>query len=427
MFGNTSAAATTPKLSALQVQTMGYGVALQIIYGTNAVAPTLGWTHDFVKAAHESGGKGIGGKGGETYTYTASVMLFLGWGAVRGFGKAWRNKDEYADLTKAKFSHWTTGTATQAVWSHLTTPDHADQALAYRNLAYVAASTYDLGDGATLGDHKIEVYGKCLSAVDTDHNYLDCHIQDVIADFIANPLYGAIDSASASIALETTQMHNYCRARGLLISPLLTSQKAAHEYLTEWATVANAGIVWSEGVLKFIPYADEAFSNAFGSYTPDTTIRFSFDDDNLQNPLLPQTKNPADCANKVTIECRNRAKKYDKFIVNADDQAAIESYGLRPASTLTLDCVCLPAVAKQVAYTELQKGLYLDTEFTLDIQCGTSESQLFDRLEPLDFVTVSDSALALDNLRCRVTAIKDNPDGRLTLTVTNAPEGVYCG
>jgi hypothetical protein len=426
MFGGNSAASTTPKLSAVQVQTMGYGVALQIIYGTNQVSPTLGWTNDFVKTEHKSGGKGIGGKGSVTYTYTASVMLFLGWGEVRGFGKVWRNKDKYDDLTKAGFGTWARGTATQAVWNFLST-NHPDEALAYRNMAYVAASKYNLGDGATLGDHKIEVYGRCLSATDTDQNHIDCHIQDVVSDFIANPLYGSIDSNTASITLDTAQMHNYCRARGLLISPILTSQKAAHEYLTEWATVANAGIVWSEGKLKFIPYADEAFSNSFGSYTPDTEIRFSFDDDSIKEPLLPHYKNPADCFNKVTIECRNRAKNYEKFVIEVDDQASIENDGLRPASTVTLDCLCLPAVAQIVAYTQLQQGLYLDTEFTIEVQCGAVESLCFDLLEPLDFIELTGSDLGINELRCRVTATKDEQDGRLTITATNAPEGVYCG
>ena len=414
MGGSNSAQAQ--KLSAIQIQTMGYGAPIQLCYGSNRVSPTLGYSTDFT-ATYKESGKG-GGSG--SYTYTATIMLFMGEGTLGGYGKVWKDKDIYDTTTLAGFSHSTTGTASQALWGDLL-PAHQDQALTYAGTAYLSAKDYDLGQGASLGNHSVEVRGHALSSTATDVNYTDAYIRDIISDFLTNPHYGAISASTATLPLALSRLHTYTQAAGLLISPLISSQKPAHEYLSEWATVANCGIVWSEGTLKFIPYDDENLSGNGVSYQADTVIRYHFDDDNLSTPLKPTRKKHIDCYNKLSIECLNRANAYNKHTVEAKDQAEIEQYGLRQAQTLSLESVCLPDVAQKIAYNLLSRGLYIRNEYQLHTCCDA------DFLEPLDFVTVTDANLGLHATRCRIIALEDEQDGNLIITVEEAPEGVYHG
>lgn len=421
--GNNSAGAEQPAISALSIQTAGFGVAMQICWGTNRVSPTLGYTSDFVATAHQSSGGGKlngGGGGSTTYTYSSTIMMFVCEGEIRNFGKVWKDKDIYADIAAAGFTFAKTGTYPQASWGFLDT-NHPTEALAYNGTALVAASGYALSGSATLGNHSIEVAGRCLSATPTDQNHTDAYIRDVISDFLTNPHFGAIDARTAVLTLDTDRMHDYCRASGFLISPVLSSQKPAHEYLTEWAAVANAGIVWSEGKLKFIPYADESFTGNGTTFTADNTIRYAFDDDNIAEPIKPTRKKPIDCFNKFTVECLDRANDYNKFTTEAKDQASIEQFGLRPSSALVLDSICLPGIAIQIAHIQLVRGLYIRNEYIIQTWCDA------DLLEPLDFITLTDAGLGLNAARCRITAIEDDQEGKLTITAEEAPEGVYNG
>lgn len=423
--GNNSAGAEQPAISALSIQTAGFGVAMQICWGTNRVSPTLGYTSDFVATAHQSSGGGKlngGGGGSTTYTYSSTIMMFVCEGEIRNFGKVWKDKDVYADIAAAGFTFAKTGTYPQASWGFLDT-NHPTEALAYNGTALVAASGYALSGSATLGNHSIEVAGRYLSATPTDQDYTDAHIKNVIIDFLTNPHFGAIDARTAVLTLDTDRMHDYCRASGFLISPLLSSQKPAHEYLSEWATVANAAIVWSEGQLKFIPYADESFTGNGVTFTADNTIRYAFDDDNIAEPIKPKRKKSVDAFNSVPFECLDRANDYNKFADSVKDQASIEQPGggLRPAGTMVLDCICLPGIAMQVAHIQLVRGLYIRNEYIIQTWCDA------DLLEPLDFITLTDAGLGLNAARCRITAIEDDQEGKLTITCEEAPEGVYNG
>jgi hypothetical protein len=343
-------------------------------------------------------------------------------GAVSGrrAGRLWRDKKKFADINKAGFSFSTSGIYPQSPWGYLTS-NFAGQDLAYNGIFLVAASNYALSDSATLGTHSFEYFGRCLSETSADQNYLDAHIKDVIADFLTNAHYGAISSATSAIPLQTAAMHDYCVARGLLISPVIDQQQEAQVYLTEWARVANAGIVWSDGHLKFVPYADLDFSGSFGSYTADTTIRATLDDDNQSTPVVPTRKKPADCFNEFTVEVLSRGFDYNVHPCPASDQSSIENDGLRPnTETLTLNSVCLPRVGMIVARTELNKGLYIRNSYTAQTSLD------YDFLEPMDYVYLTDAGLGLDSLRCRVTQIDDTNDG-LTIIMDECPWGVSCG
>lgn len=423
LFGGGGSGQDAPQLSGIRISEMGYGTPIAILYGTTRLSPLLGYVADFAAAAHEeqSGGKNLGGGGSSTsYTYSTTLIYFACEGPVRQSYKIWRDKNQYDDITSAGFTYANLGTYPQDVWPYLTTA-HPDHALAYNGMAYIAATGYGLGDSAALGNHSIEVAGRALSTNPSAQNYWDAHIKDVIDDFITNPHFGAVSSQTAALSIDYSAMHDYCAASGLLISPLVNSRKPAHEYLTEWITVANTAIVWSDATLKLKPYADEIVTGNGVTYTPDTTICAVFTDDNIAEAVKPKRKKPMDCYNKLAVDCLDRSNDYNKYSAEAKDQASIENYGLRPASNLSLECICQPTVALKVAYTQLQRQLYIRNEYTIKTWCD------FDYLEPMDFVSVTDEALGMDAVRCRIKSMEDNQDGTITLTVEEAPTGVYDG
>jgi len=414
------------KLKAIQSLSGGYGNPITIAYGLNKVSMTLGWYNGFRAIKQDSGGGKGGGKGaGGSYKYYANVLFFVCEGPILSFGKFWRDKDKSATTTPKVLSKGSDGDYDVVPWDFIVTKYPAE-ALAYRGTAYLASSGYPLRDGAVLGNHSVEVRGRMITNSPGTQNEKDAFIKDVILDFVENPHYGVVDANTYQFSYDFSALHDYTRARGLLISPVLASRKPANEWLKEWLMVANAACIFSEGVLKFPPYADLSYSNSFATYTPDTAIRYHFDDDNIDQLLKPERKNPADCYNKIQVDCLSRVRDYNKHPIEVKDEADIRLNGLRTAEKLTFESICLPSIAMVVAHTELSKGLNIRNTYTI------STSWDADLLEPLDFITITDAALGLNNTRCRIVSIEDDEvteSGGATIRIRaeEAPIGVYCG
>lgn len=426
LFGGGGASQGVDKLKAIQSISGGYGNPRPIAYGTNKVSITLGWYNGFRAIKQDSGGgKGGGKAAGGSYKYYANVLFFVCEGPILSFGKFWRDKDKSDTTTPKVLSKGSDGDYDVVPWDYIETKYPAE-ALAYRGTAYLASPGYPLRDGATLGNHSVEVRGRKITNSPGTQNEKDAFIKDVILDFIENPNYGVVDANTYQFNYDFSAMHDYTRARGLLISPVLASRKAANEWLKEWLLIANSACLFSEGILKFIPCADLSYSNAFATYTPDTTIRYHFDDDNIDQLLRPERKNPADCYNKLQVECISRGRDYNKHPVEVKDEADIRRNGLRTADKLTLESVCLTSVAMVVAHTELSKGLHIRNTYTISTYWDA------DLLEPMDFITISDAALGLNNTRCRIVSIEDDEiaksgSGTIRIKAEEAPIGVYSG
>ena len=422
MFGGGGGGFQAPKISSIKISSIGQGTPIPLLFGTARVSPVLIASANFKRKEVKSpGGKG-GGTGGKSYEYSSDLLFAVCEGEIRGYGKAWRDKDRFDTLADSGFTFYVNGTIPQLAWGHWVT-NVPDKALPYSGTALVAGSAYKLNDGATLGNHSFEVFGLQTSATVDAPNHLDAYPKDIIGGFISNPHYGAVDPVSAVLPLDTTAMHDYCKARGIVISPLLDSVRPAHEWLAEWAMIANTGIVWSEGVLKFRPYSDLPYISAAGSYTPDTAIRYHFDadDGNVWDFVKHDADKTIDSYNRVTIECLNRANDYNEFAVTRDDLADIDQKGLRDAPSEKYECIKQPRIAVIVALTKLQSVLYRRERYSIVTDCDA------DLLEPVDFVALTCTPLGLSTTRCRVKSIKDYQEGKLELIVEEAPTGGYCG
>ena len=245
----------------------------------------------------------------------------------------------------------------------------------------------------------------------------DINPADVLTGLLTNANYGAA-FPSAQMG-NMTAFSNYCTAAGFLVSPAYIAQRPAMELAAELLAIGNSAPFWSEGVLKVTPYAD---ANV-GTFVPVTTVNYQLTDDDFltaegEDPIRVLRKRPADAFNSVSVQCKDRANNYNNYVAAADDQAAIDLYGLRAMPMVTLDAICLPAVGRLVAQTMLQRVLYyLNTyEFTVGWK--------YSRLEPMDLVGLTDTGLGLSATTVRILSVEEDEDGALRMTAENFNAGV---
>ena len=398
----------TPVLAGLQIQQAGYSKPVPIVYGTARVSPTLMYYADWTVIPHTTTTNVSGGKGGGTtisntnYTYSATVCFELAEGPVQGVSRIWRNQVTYANPAAVGFTIFT-GTYPQSPWGYLSTY-HPTQAIGYQGSAYAAFANYDLGSGS-LGNHLFEVQG-----IFTSPGVVDVNPKDVITDFLTNPHYGVL-FPGANLG-DYTALGNYCSANGILISPAVATQRPAHDWLAEWARIANAGIVWSEKRIKIIPY-DQIATAVYDLTDDDFIVKGAAD------PIVVTRKRRADAYNDVTVEYLDRGNDYTAAPATARDQSALEIYGMRSKPTVTLHSVCLGNVAQLVAQAILQRELYILNTYQFNL------SQKYCLLEPMDVVTLTDPMLGMNKTPVRITEIQEGQDGLLQITAEQYAEAFY--
>ena len=411
----------TPVLAGLQIQKSGYSQPVPIVYGTGRVSPTLMYYTDWQIHPHTSskstgGGKGGGGGGGAitttTYTYSATVCFMLAEGPVAGVSRIWRNHVSYANPAAVGFTIFP-GTYSQAPWGYLTSA-HPAEALGYAGSAYAAFANYDLGSNGSLGNHLFEVEGIRISSGAQDANPAD-----ILEDFLNNPHHGVLSIFPSAWSLRMflgnlTALRNGCTNNGLLISPVVATQRAAHDWIADWLLVANARAFWSEMMLKIVPYDSLATTAPAYDLTDDDFIITGSDD-----PIIVTRKRRADAYNDVSVEYLDRANEYTPEPARVTDQSAIETFGVRTKPTVTLHSICLPSVALQVAQTILLRELYILNTFQFKL------SQRHCLLEPMDVVTITDSVLGLNHTPVLITAIEEDISGLLTITAEEYNPAFY--
>lgn len=436
-----------PPLTSLRVQTSAYGRPVQLVYGKTRIASNILWYDDFKSIPHDSGsqgGKGGGGGGSTSYTYQTAVALGLCEGPVGGIGAVWSNKTKsaLADLGYTLFN----GAIPQSPWGYLTTnhgdrsaqaaqagtaettttavngdgitvtvivpgtpaadaiPAYTTRALHYAGHAYVASAAVDLGSSGELAAESFELAG----LLPFSSSIVDANPAAVIGDFLTNTKHGLL--WPSGWLGDMGALADACTANGIFISPALSEQKPANQYLTDWLKTANAEVIWSDGKLKFIPYFDEAVTGNGVTFTPNVTPCADLTDDDFLptggDPIKVTRVANADAFNAVQVEFFNRANDYNVEIAEAKDQAAIDMYGYRPAAVVVMHEICDAAIAGHVAQILLQRLQVIRNsyEFRLSWQHA--------RLEPMDIVTVTDYlGLGLYQYPVRITEIEDDETG----------------
>ncbi|BBE50909.1 hypothetical protein OYT1_ch1352 [Ferriphaselus amnicola] len=418
--GGQNIATSETRLGAIRFQTSAFGYPIPILYGQNRISGNLIWYGNFTPIAHtttqSAGGKGGGGgtSSNTTYTYTTGLMIGLCEGQVAGIQRIWQGKNVMT-LAQARLTQYV-GAPGQAAWGFLTT-SFAGQDLNYPNLAYVCSSNFDLGNSANLPNLSYEMAGKLRYSA----AIVDANPASFIADFLTNDSYGALFPAGKLGSM--SQFSNYCVANGIFLSPVVDAQKSAAEWITQWLKACNSTVIFSDGVLKFIPYGDEVVTGNGVTFTPSLTPLYDLTDDDFigdtgSDPVIVTRTPQSDAFNRMQVEFSSRANNYNPEIAEAKDQANIEAYGLRPNNPVKIPEICTLAVARHVAQLMLQRGLYVRNHYEFRLPWK------YALLEPMDIVTLTDSALGLDREPVRIVSIEEDAEGLLSVIAEELPIGV---
>ncbi len=414
-----------PDVIGIKAQTSLQGVPVTIVYGTARIAGNVMHAKKVVQVVNASSSN-TGGKWGvdverKSYTYNAPVALGLCEGPIAGIGKVWQDNNTantWTILSGLGFALFT-GTSAQAAWGYLTT-NYPGEAVPYQYTAYVVHATWPLADGGTLPNYTWEVTG--FASFGGPGLVVDASPADVATDLWTDATHGL--GLSSSLLGVWTAWANYCGAAGLFCSPVLnTAGQAASDILTTLAQISNTAPVWSEGLLKMIPYGDTALSGNGKTFTPSVTPAYDLTDNDFlpgagADPILVTRSSPADAFNCVRVEFENRANNYNTEIAEAKDLALIDLYGLRVASTVSLPWIKDPVVARQVAQLLLQRSGYIRNTYQFSV------GWKYCLLEPMDLVTLTDVGLGMATTAVRIIAIDESDDDSITLTAEDFPAGI---
>lgn len=198
-----------------------------------------------------------------------------------------------------------------------------------------------------------------------------------------------------------------------MISPAFTEQRPAYETINEIVEAVNCAVVPSPDGLKIRSYGDSAITGNGVTFTPDLTPVYHLTDDDFigdDEPVRVRRSRDTDAYNHVQIEYINRYNQYNTETTEAKDQANIEMFGLRTEDPVECHYFCEPKIARHAAQLRLQRLLYVRNEYEFDL------GWKYCRLEPMDIVTLTDTALGLVKFPVRITRVEEDEEGRLTIT-----------
>ena len=420
IFGAKRVNSTTAPAIQLRVQSAIEGKAIPIGWGANRLAGNLIWYGDFKSVASSSGGAGKGGGGGKgsgQYDYSASVIIAMCEGPVHSWGYLYNNSSNtiaYSSLNLTTFN----GDYSQSGWGYLS-GDPAQRN--YRGLAYMAAGPMPLGSSPDLPNITPEiVFGTYTDGVSGTP---DANPATVIADYLTNADWGA-GFPYARIG-DFTVYRQYCQSIGLVVSPVITDQAEARQFIVDLLEATNAAAVWSGGKVQLIPYGDIPTSGNGASYTPPSSALYSLSDIDFKplqgsnsnskgsssatGPIaLNLTDDPATRPNAWSVEYLERGNAYNPTVITVQDEAAVVTYGLRTAQKKSYHFFCASFAASMSA--ELTKGR-AQVAATYAFTIG----QEYILLDPMDIIEINDPALGLSQKWVRITEITENADNTLTI------------
>jgi hypothetical protein len=414
LFGGKTNAATQTIASGVTIQSSVYGSVVPVLYGRTRMTGNLIWYGGFkaIAAASSNTGKGGGGSGGKNGSssgtdYKASFAFALAEGPLGDVQTVWSSKSQYAFA--ASHLAFANGTEGQPPWGYLTTL-FPGQDLAYADTGYVFAQAYDLGTSAQLPNLSYEVTGLFQNGIP---GLPDADPMNVVVDVLTNGRYGI--GFPANRLGDLSVFSNYCRAAGMVVSPLFDTQQDAATQVNQIVQDCNAAFVWSGATLTIVPYGDADLAANGASYTAPSAPLYSLTDDDFleagsdTDPVACSRARPSDRMNSVKLEWLNRGNQYNVEIVEAKDQAAIEAYGLRTAQPSQSHWFCNLAAATMSATLQLQRQAVRNQySFTLGWK--------YCLLDPMDIVEISDAGLGIANQWVRILTLEEDDTGNIKVT-----------
>jgi hypothetical protein len=409
-----------PRAMGIDFQGAEYGRCIPVVFGRGKVPGNVIWYGDFLATPvmtqqASSGGKGGGGGGSTTtqtgWSYSASFLV----GLCEGVGSVITIFDGTTTVSTGTATLFT-GTLTQSPWAHLPTGHD----FAYSGTVMAGFQSLDLGSSPSLPNYNFEIAGR--NQLNVGGGVFDADPKDIITAICTDTQVGVNFTTLGSM----TQYSNYCKAAGILFSPVYDTQTAARTVLEELLKYSNTAAWFSEGVLKFTPYGDESLTGNGVTYTPNLTAVVDLGpNDFITNGSGPavriKRKSPADSANLLRLEFRDRSDTYHTSAVSASIDNDIVDTGARAPSNETVGMITSDAVGRLVAQNLIQRNYYIRNTYEFKLPWN------FCYLEPMDIVTLTDANTGLSLTPVLLTEVAEDEHGLITLIAEEKPDGIAHG
>lgn len=382
-------------------QTSCYGKVLPLVWGKTRIAGNLIYqaTEVYFDAGTYS-----------TVTHGASIpaLVAICEGEIAGIARAWRA----GKLTALKYSTGTykfVGTRpTQTAWSQL--PSGKD--IGYPGVAMVGNDWAAIS--GKIGDWSFEVQG--FKHATGDASTGDADPVDVIEDALGASYYAAnftptIVTATGVDGMAASSYARWVAAMALWVSPAWTEQKPATDHLRDLLESTWSDALWSDGSLKILPLGDQEVVGAV-TFTPYTSVRYALTTADLvrdgdADPVEVERGAESDVYNTAPVAFLDRVpaggadQAYNETTVEDSDPYHSQTYGIKRASRVVYDSVCLRDVAVKLARLRAQRWVQQRNTYSFSLPWR------FCRLEPFDLVSVP---VAGETKTVKILAVRESDD-----------------
>jgi hypothetical protein len=325
----------------------------------------------------------------------------------------------------------------QATWTWLSAHDPT-LAIGYPGVAYLAIQDFPLDNSANAPSLELEIDG-FLAGTGGDQG--DADPAQIVQDLFPNTSYGPsfpwpIVTATGTDGSAASSYARYVSQAGLWLSPALTAARKGLDWLGEILDSTNATCRKGQGAIQIVPLGD----TAFGTYVPDTTVQYGFTErdyatggtaDPVEVQRPPRQKLENETYNVIPVSFPERAPlasatdpsyAYESRPIESPEPIDSQRRGQKRGGAVSLDMICRSDVALTIARIKAQESV--KRRNTYKFRVGAR----FCRLEPLDYVQISNARLGLSSVIVRVRSIDEavgrSGDHVLEIEAEDAPLGM---
>lgn len=323
------------------------------------------------------------------------------------------------------------GTSGQAPPTGLSSkhPDQfANGALGYTDTAVAYQESGYLGTSGTLPSYSYEVIGSNVVGGGTIDADPVLAMQSLLTDNRIGINFPAGSIDTKSWFTNSNSASAWVNANKFYVSQAITNPTALSSIVGRWLEAFNIAAVWSEGLIKLVPYGDQSVSSTSpvpATYTPDLTVVAQLTDDDFlltgenKDPVKVTRSSWADAYNRVQVGYRNRVNAYNTDLVFEEDQGSIERFGLRIEGQQSLEFIATWQLAAAVANMRLKRYQSVRNTYAFALP------SIYEYLEPMDLVSLTDTRLGLDAQVVRITKITNDPVKGLAVEAEDFPGNAY--